>query len=113
MEENTNDSSQDSIQYTDFKFEEITYKTTLTKKFLNRKPYAPIDRRKCHAFIPGTIIKVNVKEGQKIKMGECLLILQAMKMDNHILAPKNGTVKKIYVKPGEVVPKNHLLVEMK
>ena len=39
--------------------------------------------------------------------------LQAMKMDNHLLATRNGTVKKVYVKQGEVVPKRHLLIELK
>jgi biotin carboxyl carrier protein len=103
----------DNIEYIDFKFEEITYRTSVTKKFANRKPYTPPDSRKVVAFIPGTILKVYVKEGQKIKKGEKLLALQAMKMDNQLLATRNGTVKKIYVKQGEIVPKRHLLLEFK
>jgi pyruvate carboxylase len=103
----------DNIEYIDFKFEEITYRTSVTKKFANRKPYKPPDSRKVVAFIPGTILKVYVKEGQKIKKGDKLVALQAMKMDNQLLAVRNGTVKKIYVKQGEVVPKHHLLLEFK
>jgi biotin carboxyl carrier protein len=103
----------ENIEYIDFKFEEITYRTSVTRKFANRKPYTPPDSRKVVAFIPGTILKVYVKEGQKIKKGDKLLALQAMKMDNQLLATRNGTVKKIYVKQGEIVPKRHLLLEFK
>jgi pyruvate carboxylase len=103
----------ENIEFIDFKYEEISYKTTLTRKFANRTPYTPPDSRKVVAFIPGTILKVHVKEGNKVKKGDTLLVLQAMKMDNHLLATRNGTVKKVYVKQGEVVPKRHLLIELK
>jgi biotin carboxyl carrier protein len=104
---------EEPIEYTDFKFEEITYRTKLTRKFAERKPYTPMNPKKVTAFIPGTIMKVLVKEGQKVKKGEYLLVLQAMKMDNHLLALMNGTIKKIHVKQGDTVPKNQLLVEFK
>jgi biotin carboxyl carrier protein len=103
----------ENIEFIDFKYEEISYKTTLTKKFANRTPYTPPDSRKVVAFIPGTILKVNVKEGQKVKKGDVLLVLQAMKMDNHLLASRDGTVKKVNVKQGDVVPKHQLLIELK
>lgn len=103
----------ENVEFVDFKYEEITFRTTLTKKFAGRKPYTPPDPKKVYAFIPGTILKVFVKEGQKLKKGEKLLTLQAMKMDNLLIASRNGTVKKVHVKPGEVVPKHHLLVEFK
>ena len=103
----------ENLEFVDFKYEEISYRTTLTRKFASRKPYVPPDQRKIIAFIPGKIMKVNVKDGAKVKKGDTLLILQAMKMDNHLLASKNGVVKKVYVKSGDLVPKNHLLVELK
>jgi biotin carboxyl carrier protein len=76
-------------------------------------PYTPPDSRKVVAFIPGTILKVYVKEGQKVKKGDTLLVLQAMKMDNHLLSSRDGTVKKVTVKQGDIVPKHHLLIELK
>ena len=103
----------ENIEFTDFKYEEITYRTSLTKKFATRTQYIPPDSRRVVAFIPGTILKVIVKEGQKVKKGDTLLVLQAMKMDNHLLSTRSGTVKKVYVKQGEVVPKRHLLIELK
>ena len=103
----------DNLEFVDFKYEEISYRTTLTRKYLSRKPYTPPDPKKVFAFIPGTIMKVLVKDGAKVKKGETLLILQAMKMDKHLLANISGVVKKVHVKTGEVVPKNFLLVELK
>jgi biotin carboxyl carrier protein len=103
----------ENLEFIDFKYEEITFRTTLTKKFANRTHYTPPNPRKVVAFIPGTVLKVLVKEGHKVKKGDTLLVLQAMKMDNHLLASVSGTVKKIFVKQGEVVPKHQLLVELK
>jgi biotin carboxyl carrier protein len=103
----------ENLELVDFQYEEITYRTTLTKKFANRTSYSPPNPRKVIAFIPGTILKVFVKEGRKVKKGDILLVLQAMKMDNRLLASRNGTVKKVYVKQGENVPKQHLLIELK
>ncbi|MCX6279565.1 MAG: acetyl-CoA carboxylase biotin carboxyl carrier protein subunit [Bacteroidetes bacterium] len=103
----------DNLEFVDFKYEEISYRTTVTRKFASRKPYIPPDPKKIIAFIPGTILKVNVKDGAKVKKGDTLLILQAMKMDNHLLSSQNGVVKKVFVKSGEVVPKNHLLIQLK
>ena len=97
----------------DFNYDGLVIRTEYTKKFANRKPYEPPDHRKMTAFIPGTIQKVFVKDKERVKKGASLLTLQAMKMNNIILAPFDGVIKKVHVKPGEVVVKNQLLVEMK
>jgi len=99
--------------YHTFNFEEGNYLTTYTKKFQNRKAYEVPDPKKIYGFIPGTIMKIHVKEKHKVKKGEPLLILQAMKMNNIITAPINGVIKKIYVKVGDMVPKAQMLVEFK
>ncbi|MBE0647384.1 MAG: acetyl-CoA carboxylase biotin carboxyl carrier protein subunit [Bacteroidales bacterium] len=96
-----------------FTYEGAEYMTLLTRKFHDRKPYSPPNPKLINAFIPGTIVKVNVKEKEKIKKGESLLSLKAMKMNNDILSSIDGTVKKVYVKKGDVVVKNQLLVELR
>ena len=90
----------------------VKYKTLLTKKYLARKPYEPVDFNKVYSFIPGTIRKIFVKEGAKVKQGAQLLELEAMKMVNNIVAPVDGVVTKINVKTGDLVSKKDLLVEM-
>ncbi|MBW6490201.1 MAG: acetyl-CoA carboxylase biotin carboxyl carrier protein subunit [Lentimicrobium sp.] len=107
MEENNN-----SPVFKTIIIDNIKYKTTLTKKFMARKSYEPVDFNKVYSFIPGTIRKVFVKEGSKVKQGAQLLELEAMKMVNNITAPVDGVVTKINVKSGDLVSKNFLLVEM-
>ena len=53
--------------------------------------------------MPGSILKINVSEGQKVNEGDVLLILEAMKMENEVIAPKAGTVAQIAVAKGAVV----------
>ena len=55
------------------------------------------------APMPGNILKVSVTEGQTVKEGELLVILEAMKMENEIFAPCAGTVKQVLVQRGSTV----------
>lgn len=64
------------------------------------------------APMPGIILSINVKEGQEIKEGDALLILEAMKMENSIGSPKDGIVKTIHIKNGETVEKGTLMIEL-
>ncbi len=63
--------------------------------------------------MPGKIIDVLVREGATVLRGEPVVILEAMKMQNEILAPVNGTVVKVSAKANTNVMKDDLLVEIK
>ena len=52
---------------------------------------------------PGNILKVNVTQGQAVKEGDVLCVLEAMKMENEIMAPKAGTVTQVLVSKGSIV----------
>ena len=88
------------------------YKTILTKKFTAREKWEEPDLSLIYSYIPGTIIKLYVKEGQKVKAGQRLLVLEAMKMRNLIHVPLDGIIKKINVEEGEKIPKGHIMVEL-
>ncbi|MGC9374830.1 MAG: acetyl-CoA carboxylase biotin carboxyl carrier protein subunit [Bacteroidales bacterium] len=88
------------------------YRTLLTEKFKNRKKWEYPDKRKIYSEIPGTIIKIHVEEGQKVKEGDLMMILEAMKMKNKIIFPSDGVVKKIYIKELEKIPKGKLIMEL-
>ena len=62
--------------------------------------------------MPGTILKVNVKEGDTVKAGDSVVILEAMKMENDITAPKDGVVKALYVSEKQAVAKGDALFEV-
>ena len=89
------------------------YVTSLTPKFKNRKVWKAPNPNMIYTFIPGTIIEVLVKQGQKVKMGETLVILEAMKMRNNIIMPFDGEVVKINVEPKETVSLKNPMMEVR
>jgi biotin carboxyl carrier protein len=58
----------------------------------------------------GRIIRVDVEPGQEVKEGDVLLIIEAMKMENEVLAPASGTVKEVAVAAGARVSEGDLLI---
>lgn len=63
------------------------------------------------APIPGVIDSVKVREGDEVKSGDELLVLEAMKMKNAIRATRDGKIARIYVSVGDQVPHNHVLLD--
>ena len=61
------------------------------------------------APMPGIVIKYNVQEGQAVKLGDTVVILEAMKMENALPAPADGIVKKLGFKAGAKVAKGDIL----
>lgn len=82
-----------------------------TKK-VYRKVYITVDEGFIYPFIPGTILDIYVKKGDKIEIGDKLYVLEAMKMKNEVLSPVEGTVKNINVKVGQRVSKNEVVLEI-
>ena len=64
------------------------------------------------APMPGSIMQVNVAVGDKVKKGAVLCVLEAMKMENEIMAPQDGVVASVEVKKGDSVTTDALLVTM-
>ena len=62
------------------------------------------------APMPGTIVKVNVTQGQAVNAGDVLCVLEAMKMENDIKAPKAGTVSQIVTTKGASVSSGDVLI---
>ena len=71
---------------------------------------APVAGDAVTAPMPGNILKVNVTAGQAVKEGDVLVVLEAMKMENEILAPKACTVKQVLVSKGSTVDTGATLV---
>lgn len=67
---------------------------------------------KVTAPLPGSISKVNVAVGSEVKEGDCLLTMEAMKMENNVTSEKGGIVKTIHVKEGDAVLQGDTLIEI-
>jgi biotin carboxyl carrier protein len=100
-------------------FNDISYTFTVETPFsLQRKKVidskrGKIEQETVKAPMPGKIIDVLVREGSAVLRGEPLVILEAMKMQNEIISPVNGTVVKVLAKPNSNVMKDDILLEIK
>jgi len=78
-----------------------------------RQKAEPTNREHIGATMSGSVLKVSVKNGERVKQGQSLLITEAMKMETNITAPFDGQVEFIHVKEGESILSGDLLIEVK
>lgn len=81
------------------------YRALLRSVTISREPTL----HEITSHMPGLILKVTVREGQRVESGETLFVLEAMKMENVIKSSVNGIIEKLYVKPKEQVEKGQVL----
>jgi len=74
------------------------------------EPVAGVPNLKVESPMPGSIFKIGVSVGQSVAAGDTLVVLEAMKMENDIVAPRAGTVKQILVSPGTAVNTGDVLI---
>ena len=92
---------------------EITGNTVLNQQ--ERFPEIKKEKQKgtYESPMPSQVIKLLVKEGDKIKSGEGLVVLSSMKMENTILADQDGTVEEVFASEGDNIEAGHLLIKLK
>jgi biotin carboxyl carrier protein len=86
------------------------YDILLEKLGMNSMSSSKVNNIK--APMPGLVFDIKVTEGDTIKKGDTVLVLEAMKMENMLKSPGEGVVKTIKVKKGEAVEKNQILIEL-
>jgi len=89
----------------------LVRKTVATHKSINKKGSSAITKIKCP--LPGNIMTVFVKEGDKVAKGDKLVMYEAMKMENTVLAEKDGVISSIKVHAGDSILQDEVLLEMK
>lgn len=94
------------------RIDDTSYETLYTRKFENRKNFVKADPGKIRCVIPGVVQKIHVTPGRKVTQGEPLLVLEAMKMANDVLAPRSGVVRNVHVTPGKLVTKGEPLLDL-
>jgi len=73
-------------------------------------PHAPIPGDQIFAPMPGRVLKINVNVGDQIEVGDVVMIVESMKMENEIVATKPGTIKEICISEGKSVGRNDVLI---
>lgn len=97
----------------DIVLESGTFQTErMVKKYENKGEWKPLNPKHILSFIPGTVLEINTKVGNKIKAGEPLMLFGAMKMENIIASNKDGKIKSINVEVGQSVPKGYNMIEI-
>jgi biotin carboxyl carrier protein len=89
------------------------YKTTLPDRFQQKKKWKSKDIGEIEALITGVIKNIFVKKGDAVEKGNCLLLLEAMKMNNEILSPVDGVVQDIFVTENSNVSNGPLMIKIK
>jgi len=88
------------------------YKTRISRKFHERKPYRKVDPQMIVSAIPGSVVNIPVITGQEVRQGDDLVILDSMKMQNRVKCLKSGRIKEIFVNEGDKVAKGTILMEL-
>ena len=70
------------------------------------------DKSRLVSPMPGKVVKINVKEGDEVKEGTIMMVVEAMKMENNIVATGTATVKRIFVEEGQMVDNKLQLIEL-
>ena len=93
---------------------EVEIKNTLDQKLEQMGFGASTTKqiKQIKAPMPGLVLNIDVTDGQSIKEGDRLLILEAMKMENSILIHADATIKKVMVTAGQAVEKGQVLIEL-
>ncbi len=87
------------------------YETGLTPRFRTRSPFRTANRKQELAELPGIIVAVHVKPGERVAARAPLYTLDAMKMHNVFAARFGGVVRKVHVAPGDKLTKHQVVLE--
>ena len=98
-------------KYQAFVVNSAKYMTLTTTKFDRRQKWQKADPKEVRSIIPGSVIEIFAVPGQKIKEGEVILTLEAMKMYTKVQMPFDG-IKSIDVAKGDRIPKNTVMITL-
>ena len=103
---------EDNSKYQVFVVNSARYLTLTTTKFEKRKKWQRSDPNEIRSVIPGSVIDIFASAGQKLKAGEVILTLEAMKMYTRVEMPFDGVIKSINVEKGDRIPKDTVMVNI-
>ena len=89
------------------------YETEIPENRLMSRFKGMPDPHEIRAIIPGTIVEVKVRKGQRVSEGQVVLVLEAMKMYNEVEAKIDGKIEEIEIAPGDRVERDQLMIQLK
>lgn len=92
--------------------DDTVYETEIPKNGLWSRYKGTPNPREVRAIIPGTVVDVKVRKGQRVSEGQLVLILEAMKMYKEVEAKTSGKIEEINVSPGDRVEKGLLMIRI-
>lgn len=92
--------------------DDTDYETEVPEGYTGRGKKETEDSKEIRAIIPGVIVAVNVRKGEKVTAGDVVIVLEAMKMHNDIEAETDGIVAELLVSEGDKVAKNQLMIRL-
>ena len=92
--------------------DDTKYETEIPDSNISKRKKEDGDSREVRAIIPGVIVEVKVRKGQKVTAGDVVIVLEAMKMYNDIEALIDGIITEILVSKGDKVAKDQLMIRM-
>ncbi len=104
-----NTENSDKPRFRSLNIDGTRYKTHLNDKFKERRKWDNPHKGNVFSEFPGTVVKVDVEEGDKVQKGDRLYIYEAMKMKNRAYAPIEGKVREVKIKENDVIRKGELL----
>jgi len=101
------------INHRSYTFDVLTALQDRAMKLIQQSDENDSKETKVKSPMPGLVLKINKNVGDKVALGETIMVLEAMKMENEIKSPKEGELIELFVKPGSAVEKNILLFGIK
>lgn len=111
MDKVNSKSATGAVKYKTMVVEGSEYKTLFTHKHATKKTFTLPNPKEVKSYLPGTILEIKVKAGASVKIGDPLLVFEAMKMMNVLKSTCDGRIKAIHVKISDKIPKGTLLLE--
>ena len=99
-------------QMTKLLIDDTVYETEIPENVLGNRYKGIPNPREVRAIIPGTVVEVRVRKGERVSEGQVVLILEAMKMFKEVEAETSGMIEEIHVSPGDRVEKGLLMIRI-
>ena len=92
--------------------DDTCYSTEFPEEYIMTSSKDLPDPSEIRAIIPGTILEVRVRKGQRVSREQVVILLEAMKMFNEIESSIEGQIEEIFVSPGDKVGKNQIMIKI-